>query len=137
MKKFLMALTAAATVLPAVTASPAAAQDWRRTHDWNQARSYDYNNPEPGYSTYYPDRYYRPGPVYVMGRNDRIYRGHDGRYYCRRSNGTTGLIVGGAIGAVVGNSVRLGGSSTLGTILGGAAGAALGSSVDRGRMRCR
>lgn len=38
------------------------------------------------------DRRYRS---YRLGRNDRIYRGSDNRYYCRRDDGTTGLIVGG------------------------------------------
>ena len=67
----------------------------------------------------------------------KVARGREGRYYCRRSSGTTGLIVGGAIGAVVGNSVRLGGSSTIGTILGGATGAELEGIVDREGLRCR
>lgn len=132
MKKFIIGLIAAS-----VAATPGAAVAQRYSGDWNQVRAYDWNHPEPGYTAYYPERYYRQGSVTVMHRGDRVYRGHDGRYYCRRSDGTTGLIVGGAIGAVVGNSVRLGGSSTLGTILGGAAGAALGSSVDRGNVRCR
>ncbi|MFT4056821.1 MAG: hypothetical protein QM681_20115, partial [Novosphingobium sp.] len=30
------------------------------------------------------------------------WRGNDGRYYCRRSNGTTGLLIGGAGGALLG-----------------------------------
>jgi hypothetical protein len=132
MKKFVIALTAAS-----VAATPGASLAQRYHGDWGRVRTYDYNHYEPGYNTYYADRYYRPGPVYVMHRGDRIYRGRDGRYYCRRSDGSTGLIAGAAVGAIVGNSVRLGGSSTLGTILGGAAGAALGSSIDRGRLRCR
>lgn len=137
MKKLMIALTAAAVALPVATPGPAMAQEWQRTRDWHRVSNYDWNRVEPGYTAYYPDRYYRPGPVYVMRRGDRIYRGHDGRYYCRRSDGTTGLVVGAAVGAVVGNQLRIGGSRTLSTILGGAAGAALGSSVDRGRLRCR
>ena len=36
----------------------------------------------------------------------RTWRGRDGRYYCRRSNGTTGLLVGGAAGALIGREVQ-------------------------------
>src|ERR1700730_11610304 len=59
--------------------------------------SYDWNRPDPTYGSYYADRYYRDDQRYrehYLSRDERIYRGHDGRYYCRRSDGTTGLIVG-------------------------------------------
>jgi outer membrane lipoprotein SlyB len=69
------------------------------------------------------------------------WRGRDGRYRCRRSDGTTGLIVGGAAGALIGNQVAGRGDRLLGTVIGGAAGALLGREVDRrvtGRARgCR
>jgi outer membrane lipoprotein SlyB len=69
----------------------------------------------------------------------RTWRGRDGRYRCRRPDGTTGLIVGGAAGALLGRSVAGRGDRTLGTILGGAAGALAGREVERGtsRRRCR
>lgn len=138
MRNVMIALTAASALVPAVMPSAADAQQWRRyNHNWNQVRNYDYNRYEPGYNAYYPERYYRPGRVYTLQRGDRIYRGHDGRYYCRRSDGTTGLIIGGAIGALLGNQLRIGGSETLSTILGGAAGAAIGQRVARGKLRCR
>lgn len=66
----------------------------------------------------------------------REWRGHDGRYYCRRSNGTTGLIVGGAGGALLGRAIDTRGERTTGTVLGAAAGALLGREIDRNR-RCR
>jgi uncharacterized protein YcfJ len=69
-----------------------------------------------------------------LARADYVHRGSDGRYYCRRSDGTTGLVVGGLAGAALGNAV---GGDTLGTLLGAAGGAALGRSVDRGKVRCR
>lgn len=72
-----------------------------------------------------------------LGRQDRVYRGSDGRYYCQRSNGTTGLIVGGIAGGLLGNALAGRHSETLGTLLGAGGGALLGQSIDRGSMRCR
>lgn len=105
-------------------------------------RDYDYNRPDPSYGGYYADRYYREGANYRerrLSRNDRVYRGQDGRYYCRRSDGTTGLVVGGVAGGILGNIIAPGGSELLGTVLGAAAGAAVGSSVDKNssESRCR
>ena len=56
--------------------------------------------------------------------------------YCRKKDGTTGLIIGGAAGALLGREVDGGRDRTLGTILGAAAGALLGKEVDGG-TRCR
>jgi Ni/Co efflux regulator RcnB len=112
----------------------------RQNRDWRQYRNYDYNRYERGQSTYYAENYYRDGRYYQprrLSRNDRIYRGGNGQYYCRRNDGTTGLIVGGLAGGLLGNSLSNGRSSTLGTLLGAGAGAALGSSIDRGNVRCR
>ena len=82
------------------------------------------------YSNYYDNQGYYQGPVW---------RGQDGRRYCRRSNGTTGLIVGGAAGALVGRAIDSRGSRMTGTILGAAAGALLGREIQRShsRSRCR
>jgi hypothetical protein len=68
---------------------------------YSQYGRYDHSSPDPRYNGYYADRYYHNDPRYRprrLGPNDRIYRGSDGRYYCRRSDGTTGLIVGGYAG---------------------------------------
>ena len=108
--------------------------------DWRQYRNYDYNRYEPGTGGYYADQYYRDGSYYQerrLSRNDRIYRGRNGQYYCRRPDGTTGLIIGGAVGALLGNALDNGRSSLLGTLIGGGAGALLGREVERGRVRCR
>jgi len=118
------------------------AQKDRRNHirDWRQYRQYDYNRLPNGETTYYADQYYRDGSNYRtrrLTRNDRVYRGRDNRYYCRRSDGTTGLIVGGISGGLLGNSIAGGGSRTLGTLLGGGIGALLGQSIDRGNVTCR
>ena len=108
--------------------------------DYGRYSAYDYNRPDPRYNGYYADRYYRADPRYSeyrLSQNDRIYRGRDGRYYCRRSDGTTGLVVGGAIGGALGAIIAPGGSGLLGALIGGAAGAAIGSEVERGEVRCR
>ena len=128
-----------------------ARRDWRddRRHDngrhngWKRpgrtVYNYDWNRPDRRYgSRYRPDRYYRSGyePIRVT-RNTRIYRGYDDRYYCRRSDGTTGLIVGAALGGLLGNQLDRGGSNLLTTLIGGGAGALLGREIDRGGVSCR
>jgi len=80
------------------------------------------------------DRRYRPRR---LGRNDYIYRGSDNRYYCRRDDGTTGLIIGGIGGGVLGQIIAPGGYKTLGTIIGAGAGALLGRAIDDGDIVCR
>ena len=72
-----------------------------------------------------------------LNRNDWIYRGSDNRYYCNRDDGTTGLIVGGVTGGVLGNIIAPGGSKTLGAILGAGAGALIGRAIDDGDIVCR
>ena len=108
-------------------------------NDWQRGRNYDWNRPDPNYGGYDAARYYRTGNYSErrLGRNDRVYRGNDGRYYCRRTDGTTGLIVGGVLGGLLGNSLAGGHSTTLATVLGASGGALLGRSIDRGNVRCR
>lgn len=77
---------------------------------------------------------YQGEPIYA---NTRIWRGRDGRYYCRKNNGTTGLLIGAAVGGVVGHEVAGSGDRTLGAILGAAGGAILGRAIDRSNTRCR
>jgi uncharacterized protein YcfJ len=103
--------------------------------------NYDWNRPDPSYGGYYADRYYRDDNRYRerrLSRNDRVYRGQDGRYYCRRNDGTTGLIVGAAAGGVLGAVIAPGRSDTLGALLGAAAGAVAGREIERSQeVRCR
>jgi uncharacterized protein YcfJ len=77
-------------------------------------------------------RYYEPRRV----SSNEVWRGRDGRYYCRRGNGTTGLVIGAAGGALLGRAVDTRGERATGTILGAAAGALLGREVQR-NMRCK
>ena len=160
MRRFILGAALAALAVPA---TPAMAQqgwgqqDHRRDNDrrdndrrdnnarndrsdWRSANRYDYNRPDPRYGGYDASRYYRAGNNYKerrLGRNDRVYRGNDGRYYCRRNDGTTGLIVGGVLGGLLGNTLANGRSTTLATVLGAGGGALIGKSVDRGNVRCR
>jgi hypothetical protein len=137
----LLALTAAAVGLGgcATYGADAGPYGYYDSRYYNQYGRYDWNNPDPRYNGYYADRYYRTGRYneYRLSRDDRIYRGNDGRYYCRRSDGTTGLIVGGVAGGVLGNIIAPGGSKTLGTILGAIGGGAAGAAIDSNDVRCR
>ena len=102
-------------------------------HDYDDDRYYGdrYRDNRPYYMRY--DRNYGE-PVY---RDTRIWRGRDNRYYCRKEDGTTGLLVGAGVGALIGHEVAgRGGDRTLGAILGGAAGALLGRAIDRSSTRC-
>ena len=110
------------------------------SRDWNRGAAYSYNRPDPRYNGYYADNYYRGGANYQPRRltsADRVYRGQDNRYYCRRNDGTTGLIVGAIGGGVLGNVIAPGGSKTLGSIIGGGLGAVLGNSIGQGNVTCR
>lgn len=94
---------------------------------------------------YDPSRYYRDGSNYQereLAQDDRVYRGTDGRYYCKRNDGTTGLVVGALGGGVLGNVIDGGRSRAVGTILGALGGAIAGRAVDRNSnggnsVRCR
>ncbi|WEK43743.1 MAG: glycine zipper 2TM domain-containing protein [Candidatus Sphingomonas colombiensis] len=121
--KFAAALAAITMAVPVALPAPAVAQP----------RDYRWNGDRQGWDASHS---YRPGRYKErrLGRDDRIYRGRDGRYYCRRNDGTTGLVIGGVAGGLLGNALT---GSTLGTLVGGAGGALLGRSVDRGQVRCR
>jgi len=120
-------------------------RDWRndkradRRDDRRNWRNYDWNRPDKRYGNRYrPERYYQAnGRAIPVNRQTRVYRGYDDRYYCRRPDGTTGLIVGAALGGVLGNQLDRGGSGLLGTLIGGGAGALLGRQIERGGTSCR
>jgi hypothetical protein len=126
------ALMSVAVVAPVIVPVEATAQrrDDRRDNrrvdrnwhgddrNWDPSRSYQNGN--------YRER--------RLGRNDRIYRGQDGRAYCKRNDGTTGLVIGALGGGALANLI---GGGTLGTLAGAGGGALLGRSVDRGNVKCR
>ena len=125
MKKLVLMLSAVALATPALADPPPHA----KAHGRRAKEA----------STYYADRYYRAGdyPIRALAAADPIYRGADGRLYCKRSDGTTGLIIGGVSGAALGNILAPGDSKTLGTIAGAGVGALIGRAIDRGEVRCR
>lgn len=146
MRKILSAAMIAAFILPAlpVAADPPpwapahgrrakdAERDYRedrdddRDHDRYRDRDRDF---------YYRDDH-RPHPRRVVRYEEMVYRGDDGRYYCRRSDGTTGLIVGALAGGLIGNQLARGKSATLGTLLGAGAGALIGQAVEKNSVYC-
>ena len=100
---------------------------------------YGYNNSRDGY---YSSREARREArearreARYLRDNDVIYRDANGRYYCKRDDGTTGTIVGAIGGGVLGNIIAPGGSKTLGTIIGAAGGAIAGRAIDKSDARC-
>jgi hypothetical protein len=63
-----------------------------------------------------------------------IYHGKNGRYYCRRGDGTVGTIVGAGAGALVGAALTHGAA---GPIIGAVGGGLLGRHIGRHTVRCR
>lgn len=124
----------------ALTAVPASAMDFHAPgySSASQEDSWDRHRRDRhrGHDRYGYDRDYRYGYGEPIYRNTRVWRGNDGRTYCRKKDGTTGLIIGGAAGALLGREVDSRGDRTLGTILGAAAGALIGKELDDG-VRCR
>jgi hypothetical protein len=81
--------------------------------------------PAAAQAQYYRDGYYQ----------DRSYQGRSYHRPYRRCSGTTGTIIGGAGGALLGRELAGRGDRTMGTVLGAAAGALLGREV--GKSTCR
>jgi hypothetical protein len=121
-KSILGAMTAAILVMPvAMTPTAASAQQWHGGQQgWDPSHDYRDNG--------------KRGHDRRLGRNDQVYRGNDGRYYCKRNDGTTGTVIGAIGGGAAG---ALLGGGTLGTLLGAGGGALLGRSIDRGNVKCR
>lgn len=125
MRKMILAAAAATLAIPTapVFADPPA---WAPAHG-KKAKEHKRIYDERG-------RYSEPRRV---SRNDRIWRGKDGNYHCKRDNGTTGLIIGAGIGALAGHEIAGRGDKTLGAIIGAVGGGLLGREIDRGNLQCR
>ena len=119
MRAFTLGLIAASTLVAGCTEY---GEGPRRGYGNGGYSQYDYDRPDPAYNGYDASRYYRQDERRYQERrlssNDRVYRGSDGRYYCRRNDGTTGLIVGGVAGGALGAAIAPGGSGVLGALLG-------------------
>ena len=94
---------------------------------WNHGRRH-WRDDYDGERGYYDDRGY-DGPVW---------RGRDGRYYCRRNDGTTGLLIGGVAGGLIGREVAgRHGDRTAGFLIGAVGGALIGRAIERNGSSCR
>ena len=143
MKKLSIAFAAASLALTGIgTAAPAAADppSWAPAHGKRAKdraeRRYERRYERREARRVYDDRgrYYEPRRI---TRSNYMWRGDDGRYYCRRDTGTTGLVIGAGVGALAGHELAGRGDRTLGAILGGALGAVIGREIDRGSLSCR
>ena len=125
MKKIAIALAAGALTIPAVPAlaDPPAHAPAHGKRAKDRAALYDAR----GY-------YIEPRRI---TRSSYMWQGKDGKYYSKRDNGTTGLVIGAGVGALAGHELAGRGDKTLGAILGGAAGAIIGREIDRGSLKCR
>ncbi|SEJ85057.1 Glycine zipper 2TM domain-containing protein [Sphingobium sp. AP50] len=109
-RKAIMATALAAASLTAVIPSASYARD----HD------------RRGYHREYRGDHHR-GDRYADRRGYR----DDRSYRCRKSGGTTGLLLGGVAGALLGRAVDTRGDRAPGTIIGAGAGALAGRAIDR------
>jgi len=125
MRILILAAAAAALAAPSapVMADPPAHAKAYGKRAKDQQRIYDANG-----------RYYEPRQI---SRKDRMWRGNDGRYYCKHDNGTTGLVIGAGVGALAGRELAGNGDRTLGAILGAVGGGLIGREIDRGSLNCR
>ncbi len=114
MKKTLLSIALVAATLAAPIA--AQARDHDRGRGWGQYERGGYRNDD--YRNRYDSR---------RSYNERRY---SNRSNCR-SGGTTGLLLGGVAGALLGRAVDTTGERTTGTVLGAGAGALLGREVER------
>lgn len=128
MRRFILALSVAALVAPApVLADP---PPWAPAHGKRAKQAA--KTSQGIYDS--QGRYITPRRV---TRTSYVWRGNDGRYYCKRDNGTTGLLIGAGIGALAGHELAGDGDKTLGTLLGAVVGGALGKAIDEGDIKCR
>lgn len=138
MKKHLIAALIAAVAvapLPVPTAAMAQHRD-RDQYSHNQRSQRDYRWQGDQGRNWDPSQHYqaRNRGERRLSRRDHIFKGKDGRAYCKRNDGTTGLVVGAVGGGVLAN---LAGGGTLETLLGAGAGGLLGRAIDRGQVKCR
>ena len=125
----------AAAASSAFIALPAAAN--AQSYGYYDGGRYDRNYRGDRYRGERYDRRYSRNNYY----GNRSYNGNRGHYRDRCGSGTTGTIVGGVAGALLGREVTRDNrgynrnSGTTGAIVGGALGALAGRAIDRGDCR--
>ena len=130
MRKPLLALSLAASMLaglPSLAHAHDGRGSWYKYEEYHDDGDDDDDDDRPRYRrSYYEERdYHRPRYV-----EPRRYHYRERRERCGGS-GTTGLLLGGVAGALLGRSVDRYGDRAPGTIIGAGAGALLGREVDR------
>jgi hypothetical protein len=123
-RKLIMAaalMTSASVGLPSVAHADGGDRGWHGDHD---------DDDDDRGRHYYRHR----GHYYDGYAEPRRYSYDRPRYRCR-SGGTTGLIIGGAAGALLGREIDRYGDRAPGTIIGAGAGALLGREIAR-KHRC-
>jgi len=146
MRKLLSVAMIAAIILPTLPAAadpppwaPAhgrRAKDAERYEERYRDRDWDLDHDRDDRARFVYREDHRRHERRLVRYDEVIYYGDDGRYYCHRSDGTTGLIIGAVAGGVVGNQLARGRSAALGTVLGVAGGALIGQAIDRDRVYC-
>jgi len=137
-----LGVPAQAADLPVAPASTFAAFN-HSAHPMAPVASYDrdrYDDRRDRRGRGHNDRRFRDRDRYDdrrLSHRDRVWRGNDGRYRCRRDDGTVGLVIGAGVGALLGREVDNRGDRALGTIVGAVGGGLLGREIDRGGARCR
>lgn len=127
MKTLILSLAAFGLVAPA----PLLADPPSRAQSYNYYKEKKHKHRDRYRSAANQRNYYDSRGAQPLRDNTRVWRGDDGRNYCKRDDGTTGLVIGGVVGGLVGNEIAGRGDRTLGTILGAAGGAILGRAIDR------
>lgn len=128
MRRMILGAAAAALSVPAFGAPALAATSASAPEAASVAIDQDRQDRRGRYARYYDRNGRYSGPTW---RDDR------GRYRCRKPDGTTGLLVGGVAGALVGRTIDTRGDRSAGTVIGAVAGALAGREIERsGDQRC-
>ncbi len=117
------------------------ARGWQRAHARELRRAYEQgwqdalrrHRGAPRPAAWEPDPWATARP---LGPRDIVWRGRDGRLYCRRGDGTTGMVIGALAGGTLGTALAGEGQRRLGSVVGGSLGAIIGREIDRGSVRC-
>lgn len=128
MRKFTIALLIAATAAPSLAQTPAWEPNWTGNGPPPQVQQAPPPPPPPQEQQAQAYNTTEDGVQY--------WQGNDGRYYCKKRDGTVGLLAGAALGALLGRAIDTHGERATGTILGAIAGAVIGNKLAKGPTRC-